>query len=296
MNKTILVAILSLVQFVIFAQGRFDDVEIVIHKLTDEAYMLEGAGGNIGLYVSQDHTFMIDDQYAPLSDRLVAAIGTLTKQSVTQLVNTHWHGDHSGGNENFGNAGAMIIAHDNVYERMSTEQVRGERITPASPEIALPVMTYNDKMTIYSMGEPIMVMHIHNAHTDGDSFVWLPESNVLHMGDVFFNKRFPYIDLDSGGSIDGMIHGVETALVLVNNETQIIPGHGPMADQEDLKIYLNVLHTLRSRVQESISEKIPLEEIKAEKITEGFEDLNWQFIDSERITTIIYNSLVSNTN
>ena len=293
MKNIILLTIFVCITYVCLAQGRFDDVEIKIHKLTDQAYMLEGAGGNIGLYISEDHTFMIDDQFAPLSDKIMAAIGTLTDQPVTQLVNTHWHGDHSGGNENFGKAGAMIIAHDNVYNRMSTEQVRGERITPASPDIALPVMTYNDKITIYNMGEPIMAIHVHNAHTDGDSFVWLPESNVLHMGDVFFNQRFPYIDIASGGSIDGLINGVETALVLVNDETQIIPGHGPMATKVDLKSYLEVLQTLRSRVQSSIDQGIALEDIDADVIIAGYEKLSGQFINATRMVTIIYNSLTA---
>ena len=199
--------------------------------------MLEGSGGNIGLYVGDSETFIIDDQFAPLSDKIKAAIATLTDQPVTRLFNTHWHGDHTGGNQVFGSEGAQIIAHDNVYERMSTEQNRAGNITPASPKEALPQITFIDKMQFYALEEPVLFIHVHNAHTDGDALAWFQEINVMHMGDVFFNGRYPYIDLNSGGSLKGMIKAVEAANLLVNDDTQIIPGHGSMATREDLLSY-----------------------------------------------------------
>ena len=179
----------------LFAQGRFDEVEIKEHKLTDNIYMLEGAGGNVGILISDDEVLMIDDQFAPLSEKLMAKIKELSGGKTTQLINTHWHGDHTGGNENFGNDGAMIIAHENVRRRMSTPIKRSGQVQPSAPEIALPVITFQEGMELHFLNEPIIVKHVHNAHTDGDSFVFLPESNILHMGDCFFNGRFPYICL-----------------------------------------------------------------------------------------------------
>lgn len=292
MNRIItLNALVLLFAIVACGQGRFDDVTININKLTDQIYMLEGSGGNIGLYIGADETFLIDDQFAPLSSKIQAAIATLTDKPVSRLVNTHWHGDHTGGNENFGKGGAMIMAHDNVYKRMSTEQVRGERTTPAAPAVALPVITFSESMTIRDLREQIMIQHVHNGHTDGDAFVLFVKSNVLHMGDIFFNGRFPYIDLDSGGSLKGMLSAVGAALMLVDDETQIIPGHGPMATKKDLMIYHQFLSTLTERLEDAIANGRALEDIKVELIVAGFEDLKWNFINAEKIVTIGYNSL-----
>jgi len=275
------------------SQGRFDDVVIKDHKLTEHIYMLEGAGGNVGIYISENEVLMIDDQFAPLSDKLKAKIKELSGGKTTRLINTHWHGDHSGGNENFGKDGAMIIAHENVRERMSKEVVRGERVTPPSPDIALPVVTYKEAMQLYIMDEPIMITHMHRAHTDGDSFIFLPESNVLHMGDCFFHKRFPFIDLNSGGSIDGVIRAAEMALMLVDENTQIIPGHGPMASKSDLIDYHKFLTTAKSKVAAHIRSGGTIENLEAKNIVEGYEDWSWGFIDAEKIAQTIFTSLSS---
>ena len=287
----LLLSAITLLAFNSMAQGQFDDVVIKETKLTDKIYMLEGSGGNICLLIGENEVLMIDDQYAPLSDRIKTKIKELSGGSTTKLINTHWHGDHSGGNENFGEAGAMIFAHENVRGRMSTEQVRGERVTPPSPNIALPVVTYSNAMQLYFMGEPILVSHAHNAHTDGDSFVFLPESNVLHMGDCFFNQRFPYIDVASGGSINGIISAAEAALMLVDDETQIIPGHGPMATKADLQKYHTLLTVVRQRVIDHISNGREADTLDPDKVVEGYADWAWGFINAERFTNIVYTSL-----
>ena len=291
-----LLAILSffmISQFALLAQGRFDAVVIKDHKLTDNIYMLEGSGGNVGIYINDDEVLMIDDQFAPLSDKLKAKIKELSGGKTTKLINTHWHGDHTGGNENFGKDGAMIIAHENVRGRMSKEVVRGDRVSPPSPAIALPVVTYKEGMQLYIMDEPVMITHMHRAHTDGDSFVFFPESNVLHMGDCFFKNRFPFIDLNSGGSIDGVIKAVEVALMLVDDKTQIIPGHGSMASKSDLVDYHKCLTTVRSKVAQHIKEGGSLEGLDPAIITEGYEEWGGGFINAEKITQTIFNSLSS---
>jgi len=292
-TSTLLILMLLSIEF-LSAQGRFDDVNIKIYKITDRLSMLEGAGGNIGLYVGDTETFIIDDQYAPLSDKIKQAILTLTPHPVTYLFNTHWHGDHTGGNEVFGAEGARIMAHENVYKRMSMEHNRSGNITPASPAEALPKFTFYEKMNFHALEEPVLFIHVHNAHTDGDALAWFPESNIMHMGDIFFNGRYPYIDLSSGGSLEGMIKAVETANLLVNDDTQIIPGHGPLANKQDLLAYHRFLSTLKDRLMEAINNGTPLEEVNVAKMVSGFEELSWSFINAKRIVSIGYESLSSN--
>lgn len=276
-----------------FSQSRFDNVQITATQLTDQIYMLEGSGGNIGLLTGQEGTLIIDDQYAPLSDKIKAKIATLTDQKVTHVLNTHWHADHTGGNENFGKDGALIIAHQNVRKRMGTEVIRGEQVQPASPDIALPVITFGEDLQLYFNNQEIMAIHVHNGHTDGDALIWMPRANVLHLGDCFFHKRFPYIDQGSGGSVNGVIKAVETALMLVDEETQIIPGHGPMATKDDLSGYLQFLKTMKSRMEPFISSATPLDDIDSAHIIVGYEEWAWQFIDADRIVAIFYNSLMA---
>ncbi len=293
LRRVAILSALTVIQLSSFAQGRFDDVVIKDYKLTDNIYMLEGSGGNVGIYINDDEVLMIDDQFAPLSDKLKAKIKELSGGKTTRLINTHWHGDHSGGNENFAKDGAMIFAHENVRGRMSKEVVRGDRVTPPSPDIALPVVTFKEGMQLYIMDEPVIITHVHRAHTDGDSFVFFPESNVLHMGDCFFHKRFPFIDLNSGGSIDGVISAAEAALMLVDDNTQIIPGHGPMATKSDLVIYHAFLTATKNKVVDHINNGGTLESLDPSKITEGYEAWTWGFINAEKISQTIFNSLSS---
>ncbi|MEL6122160.1 MAG: MBL fold metallo-hydrolase [Bacteroidota bacterium] len=291
MESRSFVLFLLLIPVLAYTQGRFMNVEIKSTQLTDRHYMLQGAGGNIGLYVGDEKVFMIDDQFAPLSQKIMAEIDSITQLPVSILVNTHWHGDHTGGNENFGTAGAMIIAHDNVHVRMSQEQNRGGKITAAAPFIALPVITFDEGLTFRDLEEPVMMIHVDSAHTDGDSFVWFPESNVLHMGDCFFHKRFPYIDLNSGGSFRGAISAVERALLIIDQDTQIIPGHGPMASMQDLLYYRTFLITIRDRMISELQDHKTREEINSAEIVAGYEELNWAFITADRFVDIVYASM-----
>lgn len=293
MNRLTSVLILLSVTFTLFSQSQFDNVEIKTTKLTDQIYMLEGAGGNIGLIIGDDGALIIDDQYAPLSEKIKAAIATLTEKKVSYVMNTHWHGDHTGGNESFGLDGATIIAHQNVRTRMNQETTRGDQVTPASPEVALPVITFGEDLQLYFNDQEIMAIHVHNGHTDGDALIWIPRSNVLHTGDCFFHQRYPYIDQSSGGSVNGVIKAVEAALLLVDDNTQIIPGHGPVATKTDLSKYLQFLNTIRQRIDSQITAGTALDNIDADLVAEGYEDWAWGFIDAKRLVAIFYNSLTT---
>lgn len=249
------------------AQG-LADVQIQTQRLTDGVYMLIGQGGNIGLSVGPDGVFVIDDQFAPLTEKILAAIAAITSEPVRFVFNTHWHGDHTGGNENMGEAGALIVAHDNVRERMSVEQVL-ERIgrpvstTPASPEGALPVVTFTDDVSFHINGDRLHAVHVANAHTDGDAIVHFVNANVVHMGDTFFRDRFPFIDTASGGSIDGVIAAAGTALALMDANTQVIPGHGPLSSRADLQSYRDALKTMRDAVAGMMRRGMSLDQITA---------------------------------
>ena len=290
---TVLVVIISIC--LSNAQSRFDDVVIKTNKVTDNIYMLEGSGGNIGVFIGDDGVFMIDDQYAPLSEKIKAAISALSNKEIKYLVNTHWHGDHAGGNENFGKEGATIIAHENVRQRLSTDQHSKafNRTTPASPKIAWPTITFEENMTIHINGHKIVLMHVHNAHTDGDTFVWFPESNVLHMGDCFFKDRFPYIDLGSGGSVQGALRAIEAAMMITDADTQIIPGHGTMAAKSDLLRYYQMLSTMYDSVKKEVVAGKTVDEIKAAGLTKDYEGWGSGFINDERIIDIIWTDIDS---
>jgi glyoxylase-like metal-dependent hydrolase (beta-lactamase superfamily II) len=293
MRQFIILFILFSITHATFSQSQFDNVEIKSTKLTDQIYMLEGAGGNIGLIIGDDGTLIIDDQYAPLSAKIKAAIAGLSDKKVNYVMNTHWHGDHTGGNESFGKDGATIIAQQNVRNRMSQEAIRGDQVTPASPDIALPVITFGEDLQLYFNNQEIMAIHVHNGHTDGDALIWIPRSNVLHMGDCFFHNRYPYIDQSSGGSVNGVIKAVEAALLLVDDNTQIIPGHGPMATKADLTNYLQFLKNIRIRTMAQITAGTALDDIDADAIVQSYEDWAWGFIDAKRLVTIFYNSLTT---
>jgi len=249
------------------AQG-MDDVQITTQQLTDAVYMLIGQGGNIGLFVGEDGAFVIDDQFAPLTEKILAAIAEVTDEPVRFVFNTHWHGDHTGGNENMGEVGALIVAHDNVRVRMSTEQVL-ERIgrpvttTPASPEGALPVVTFTQDVSFHLNDDELHAFHVSNAHTDGDAIVHFVGANVVHMGDTFFRDRFPFIDTASGGSIDGVIAAAGAALAVMDADTQVIPGHGGLSTREDLRAYRDALKTMRDGVAALMAQGRSLEQIQA---------------------------------
>jgi len=272
----------------------FNQVQVESQKIAEGVYMLAGAGGNIGVSVGEDGVILIDDQFAPLTDKVKAAVAKISDKPVRFVLNTHWHRDHTGGNEKMGNAGALIVAHDNVRERMSVEQLIeafGTRVPP-SPEGALPVVTFNDTVTFHYNGEEIHAFHVTSAHTDGDSIVHFRKANVLHMGDAFFNGNYPFIDVSTGGSIDGMIAAADVALALIDAETKIIVGHGPVASRDDLVAFREMLKTVRDRIAPLVEAGQSLEEVVAAQPTKDLDE-KWgnSFIKGEKFVSIVYSSL-----
>ena len=256
------------------AQQNFDKVEIKTEKLSPTTYVLFGAGGNIGVSVGEDALFIIDDQYAPVSARIVAALKQISDKPIKFVLNTHWHGDHTGGNENMGKAGALIVAHDNVRKRMSTEQfiTLFKSKVPPSPKVALPVVTFSTDVTFHINGDEVFGFHVPKAHTDGDTIVQFKKSNVIHMGDIFFNGWYPFIDVSSGGSPEGVIAAADRVLAMSDDNTKIIPGHGPVSGKADLKNYRDMLSTVTGRIKALIKEGKKLDEIKAAKPSAEFDE------------------------
>ena len=300
MNKlsisTMLVAVLTL-GFISVSQAHGEkrlEVTIKTKQLSDGLYVLFGQGGNIGLSVGEDGVYIIDDQFAPLTEKINGAIAEITDQPVKFVINTHWHGDHTGGNENYGESGSVIVAHDNVRQRMSTDQVStlSGRETPASPKAALPVVTFDSELSLHLNDDNMRVYHVSNAHTDGDAIIYFENDNVLHMGDTYFNIGYPFIDIGSGGTIDGYIAAVERGLSLANEETQIIPGHGPMSNKAELQAFADMLKDLRAKVAALKSDAKTLEEVIAAKPSAQYDAKSGQaFIKPDQIVTFIYKSL-----
>ncbi len=275
-----------------FAQEQ--GVEYIATPLSSTVTMIKGKGGNIAVSSGQDGVFIIDDQLKPLTDQLLASIAEVSEQPIRFVINTHYHGDHVGGNETLGGAGSVIIAHDNVRQRMTSEQFSNfmNSTTPAWPKDSLPVVTFNDRVTLHLNGEAVTVTHVPRGHTDGDSIVHFPDSNVLHMGDIFFNGLYPYIDLDGGGSIQGMIAAVELGVGMADAETRIIPGHGPLSDLNGLQEYLAFLTKARDNVQALIDQGMSLQQaIDANPTAEWDETLGKVWIKPEQLVIFIYNSL-----
>jgi glyoxylase-like metal-dependent hydrolase (beta-lactamase superfamily II) len=265
----------------------FDDVTVESVKLSDHVFMLVGAGGNIGVSVGDDGVFVIDDQYAPLTPKIVATIRTLTDKDLKFLVNTHHHGDHSGGNANMKKLGATIIAHDNVRRNL-------EKNDSENNKDGLPIITFNDKLSLHINGEKVSVFHVDHAHTDGDSMLYFTESNVLHTGDVYFNNMYPYIDLNSGGTINGYIEAVKQGINAINDDTKIIPGHGKVSNKAEYQTFLTMLETLKVAVLDEINKGKTEDEVAADiSITKTYDDLDfsWNFINSEKIRRTFYKGL-----
>ena len=274
----------------------FANVQIQTEKVADNVFMLIGAGGNLGVSAGKDCVFIIDTSYAPLTNKIKAAITTVSDKSIQYVVNTHWHQDHIGGNENFVKAGAVVVAHENVHKRLSTEQFIEflKKTIPPLPESALPVITFSQDLTFHLNGNEIFVFHIERAHTDGDAIVHFKKSNVIHMGDIYFNGMYPFIDLSAGGSINGMISAVKRVLLLCDRNTKVIPGHGHLSDKAELEEYLKMLVAVRDRITREIKAGKTLDAVIASQPTRDL-DPAWGkgFMKPEQFVKIVYDSLVN---
>ena len=277
----------------VMAQQRdFSKVQIKVTKVAGAVYMLEGAGGNIGVSVGEDGIVIVDDQFAPLADRIQAALKGLTDKPVRFVINTHWHFDHTGGNGYFGRQGT-IIAQDNVRKRLEAGgRILGNEVKPAAPQ-ELPIITFNDRLTVYANGEEIRAIHFPHGHTDGDSVIFFPRSNVVHMGDDFVTYGFPFIDLDSGGSVRGMIAACEKVIATVAPDAKVIPGHGSLSTVADLKPYVAMLKDAAARVEKGIREGKTADELKREKVLAGYESWGGEgkFITTDKFIDTLYEDL-----
>jgi cyclase len=274
------------------AQQDYSKVEIKTQQLAPGVAVLFGAGGNIGVSHGEDGTILIDDQFAPLTEKIQAAVAGLGAQPVKFLINTHWHGDHSGGNENLGKAGAVIMAHDNVRVRMASDQQTRFGEVKASPKAALPVVTYAEGLKLHLNGEEVRAIGVAPAHTDGDSIIHWTKSNVIHMGDLFFNKMsFPFVDTGSGGKVRGVIAAADKALALANDQTKIIPGHGEVASKADLSAYRKMLSDIVTKVGAGIKTKKTLDQIKATRPADGYGVKADGFITADAFVEVVYKEL-----
>jgi cyclase len=278
----------------------FSKVQMKVTKVAGNVYMLEGAGGNIGASVGDDGIVVVDDQYAPLAEKIQAALRGITDKPVRFIINTHYHQDHTGGNAYFQKQ-APIIAHDNVRKRLETGSTAGNGGSvhieaKPQPKEALPIITFDHDVTVHLNGEDIRALYFPAGHTDGDSIIFFPQSNVVHMGDDFVTYGFPFIDIDSGGSINGMIDGVEKVIAQVPADVKIIPGHGAISNLDDVRAYLTMLKATRDVVAEALKENKTLEQMKQAKILDPWKKYSGQFINEDVFLETLYNSLTGQKN
>ena len=263
------------------AQDRFADVEVKATAIKGSVHMLTGAGGNIGVSAGEDGVLIIDDQFAPLAEKIAAQLGELGSDKPKYVINTHYHGDHTGSNAFFHtHKGATILAHENVRVRLAND----EKIKPE----ALPTITYEDGIKIYFNGETLHVMHLAVGHTDGDSVVWFEQPNVMHTGDLFFNGRFPYIDQGAGGNVVGYMDSVKQLLTKINDETVIIPGHGDISNKQEYSAFLAMISETFDYVKALKQDGKTLDEVKAMGLDEKWADWSWNFINEEKWITTLY--------
>ena len=272
------------------AQGNFDKVEIKVTKVAGSIYMLEGAGGNIGVSVGEDGIVLVDDQFAPLAPKIRAALKGISDKPIKFVLNTHFHGDHTGGNSQFGTE-ATIIAHENVRERLKNGGTVGGSQVPAAPKEALPVVTFNDRATVHVNGEDIRAIHFPNGHTDGDSVIFFTQSKVVHMGDDFVTYGFPFVDLASGGSVEGMTKNIGTVIAKLPADVKIIPGHGPLSTLDDLKKFHQMLVETSDIVRKQMQAGKNLDEIKAAGLPAKYDALGKGFINTPIWIETIFKSL-----
>jgi cyclase len=270
----------------------YSKVEIKATKVAGNVYMLEGAGGNIGVSVGEDGILIVDDQFAPLAEKIRTALKGLNQGKLRFILNTHWHGDHTGGNAAFSTE-ATIIAHDNVRKRLSTEQrIEVFKSTvPASPKEALPVITFDNSLSVHFNGEDIRAIHYPHGHTDGDSVIFFTSSNVVHLGDDFFAGRFPFVDVDNGGSVVGLAKNISEIIPKIPAGAKLIPGHGPLSTIDDLKLYHRMLVETTDIVRKKVAAGKTLDQIKSEGLPDEWKSWGTGFIKTDQWIELIHVSL-----
>ena len=272
------------------------EMEIKTIKLAENIYVLEGAGGNVAVFVWSEGVLLVDDKLAPASPKVKAAVAAISPHPIRFVVNTHWHRDHSGGNEALAGDGSVVVAHENVRRRMSVDGFIAvfDRQVPASPPKALPVVTFARDVTFHLGGEEISVVHVDPAHTDGDSFVLFRKANVLLMGDCYLNGSFPVVDFSNGGVFTGIIAAADTALGMVDAQARIVPGHGPVTGEQDLRLWREMLATIHDRVKKSVAAGRSLEQVKAERPTKEWDELfPRSFVTSDHVVEEAYRAVTS---
>ena len=271
----------------------FSKVQIKVIPVAGSVYMLQGAGGNIGVSVGEDGIVIVDDQFAPLAEKIQAALKGITDKPVRFVINTHWHFDHVGGNAYFQKQGP-VLAHENIRSRMEKgATLLGTEVKPATKE-ELPIITFNDTASVYLNGEEIRAVHFPSGHTDGDSIVFFTKSNVVHMGDDYVRYGFPFIDLESGGSTRGMIAACEKVIATLPPDTKAIPGHGDLGTVADLKPFVAMLKETLALVEAGIKKGKTLEQLKQEKVLAGYEKWSGSFISTDKHIETLYNDLTGN--
>ena len=303
--RRLFLLVVVLAASVVLAQDRdFSKVQIKVTKVSGNVYMLEGEGGNIAASVGEDGIVIVDDQFAPLADKIQAALKSLgvTDKPVRFVINTHYHGDHTGGNQPFANAGSTVIAQDNVRKRLETGGSAGNGGSlhfdyKADPRTALPVITFEHDVTVHLNGEDIRALHFPAGHTDGDSIIFFPKANVVHMGDDFVRYGFPFIDVASGGSVQGMIAACEKVIPQLPPDVKVIPGHGAISNLDDVREYIKMLKETSAVVEQQIQAKKTLDQMKKDHILSAWEKkYSNDFISADAFIETLYNSLTNNKN
>ena len=305
-SRTIVIAAIALIAGFLLSgsttlgqqEPDWSKVQIKVTKVSGNIYMLEGQGGNIAASVGEDGIVIVDDEFAPLADKIQAALKDLkiTDKPVRFVINTHYHGDHAGGNEPFANAGSTVIAQDNVRKRLQSGGTAGNGgsvkmdVKPA-PKAQLPIITFDRDVTVHLNGEDIRALHFPAGHTDGDSIIFFPKNNVVHMGDDFVRYGFPFIDVAGGGSVQGMIDATEKAAAQLPADVKVIPGHGALSNLDDVRAYTKMLKETSAVVQKALDEHKTLDQMKTDKILAPWEKFASGFISSDVFIETLYNSL-----
>ena len=275
-----------------FAQD-FDQVQVRTVEVTDGVYTIMGGGGNIGVSVGEDGILLIDTQVIQVAGKVKTAVAEIDSGPIRYVINTHFHFDHAGGNEPFGKAGTLILAHENARKRMKEEWAHWafDYKIPPSPEMALPAVTFTDMVTLHFNGDEIHAFHVENAHSDSDTIVFFRKANVVHMGDLYFCGGYPFIDVPHGGSIDGYISALDKVIDMIDENTKVIPGHGLLSNRVELKAYRDMLHTVRDRISRHVEEGKTLEEILELKPTADFDDTFNKMMPAELFVKIVFNDI-----